>query len=88
MDFVGYMESMEQDTSRSLEKLGPWEGFGAYGFGNNGTESIFQSSRSVHHMTSSGASDAWSRLANNYTTSIKSVDPTPARSQYYIRRIE
>jgi hypothetical protein len=30
-DFLGHIESMEQVTSRLLEKIGAWEGFGASG---------------------------------------------------------
>jgi hypothetical protein len=71
INFVGHMEAMEEDAKTLLERIGAWEEYGSSGWGDGGSESIFRSSSSVHHATSSGASDSWRRLSEYYTPELE-----------------
>jgi hypothetical protein len=64
IDFVGHMETIQQDAKRFLTRLGVWQEFGQSGWGVNGNESIFASkSHDVEHSaTSNDATDMKSRL--------------------------
>jgi hypothetical protein len=42
INFVGNVETAADDARRLLQKIGAWEEFGATGWGESGTESIFQ----------------------------------------------
>ena len=71
IDFVGSMDNQQDDARRLLQTIGAWEGYGASGWGVNGTEQIFQSKSSVNHATSSSASHAWDRLNKYYTPELE-----------------
>lgn len=43
INFVGRMEHLEEDARRLLEKIGAWDEFGASGWGDDGSSSLFQS---------------------------------------------
>ena len=42
IDFVGHLETAEEDTRCLLERIGAWEEFGRFGWGKNGNSSIFE----------------------------------------------
>jgi hypothetical protein len=41
VNFIGRMETIEEDSKRFLDRVGAWEEIGATGWGVNGTERIF-----------------------------------------------
>jgi hypothetical protein len=51
LNFVGHMETLEQDAKRLLIKIGAWDKYGKSGFGDDGKESFFFDSSSVKHAT-------------------------------------
>ena len=53
INFVGHTETAKQDAKRLLEQVGAWDEFGKSGWGQHGNESIFQSTGTVVHATSS-----------------------------------
>jgi hypothetical protein len=80
---------MEENTRRLLEKTPwAWGEFGASGWRGDGTESIFQSSSSVHHTTSYGTSDSWSRLANYYTPELEAAVEAKYATEYDIANFQ
>jgi Sulfotransferase family len=42
VNFVGYMDTIQEDAERLLKRLGVWEKYGRSGWGSNGKEHIFQ----------------------------------------------
>ena len=58
INFVGYMDSIAEDTKSMLEILGQdvWDTYGASGWGLNGNESIFAGLENAHHYAEGGAS--------------------------------
>ena len=48
IDFVGSFGNIHNDTKRLLQRIGAWDEFGSYGWGESGTEEIFGSSRTRH----------------------------------------
>lgn len=86
LDFVGHMETLESDAEKLLKKIGAWEDYGAFGWGTDGTERIYQSSSSVHHATSSSKSDSSSRLAKYYTPELERVVEARYAVDYEIAR--
>lgn len=42
MNFVGHYETIKKDSTNLLQKIGVWERFGKSGWGNDGTEAIFE----------------------------------------------
>ena len=53
INFIGHMESIQQDSKRLLEQVGAWEEIGALGWGSNGTERIFGSTTHDYEQISS-----------------------------------
>ena len=51
LDFVGHLESAEEDPRELLKRVGAWEEFGKTGLGVNHNESIFQSTNAVRHAS-------------------------------------
>ena len=49
LNFVGHMESLQQDAKALLHRIGAWEKFGRDGWGLYGNESIFASKSGVDH---------------------------------------
>jgi hypothetical protein len=43
VNFVGHMDTMEEDAKRLLKSIGAWDQYGASGWGEDGGQSIFQS---------------------------------------------
>ena len=82
LDYVGHMDTIQQDAKELLEMLGTWEDFGQSGWGLYGNESIFQSTSAVSHATSDGATDSWSRLARYYTPEIERLVEKKYRYDY------
>lgn len=69
INFVGYMHSIAQDSRRLLQQLGVWEDVGASGWGEDGSQAIFESragSVGRKHATSAGE-----RLKQHYTPLIE-----------------
>jgi hypothetical protein len=71
VDFVGHMETIQQDAKRLLTRLGVWQEFGQSGWGVHGNESIFASKSHVEHSTSNDMTDMKSRLAKYYTPELE-----------------
>lgn len=46
INFVGHMEHQEHDAEVLLRKIGAWDTYGTSGWGDNGTEHVFQTSGS------------------------------------------
>ena len=67
VNFVGNMEDLSTShVARDLlERIGAWEDFGAHGWGENGTESIYQSKSTVHHATSDTAASPLFRMEDS-----------------------
>ena len=51
INFVGYFDSIEDDTKRLLKQVHAWDDYGAWGWGGSRNGSIF-SSNTVSHRTS------------------------------------
>jgi Sulfotransferase family len=70
INFVGHMESIQQDTQQLLKRLPGkvWEQYGATGWGRYRNESIFSSIGTVPH-----ASGAKSKLRKYYTTTTEAM---------------
>jgi hypothetical protein len=71
LNFIGHMETVEEDAQKLLTRLDVWSKYGESGWGKKGNESIFQTTSSVHHATSHGAADSWARLAQHYTPELE-----------------
>jgi hypothetical protein len=71
LDFVGHLESGEEDARELLKRVGAWEEFGKKGWGVNHNESIFQSTSAVRHATSNGTMESKSRLPLYYTPELE-----------------
>jgi Sulfotransferase family len=48
INFVGHMETVAVDAERLLRLVGAWQGYGASGWGRNGTEGIFSTNTAKH----------------------------------------
>jgi hypothetical protein len=51
INFIGTLDTAMEDTKRLLQRIGAWDTFGDSGWGNNGTEAIFQSTNNIGHAT-------------------------------------
>lgn len=54
VNFVGHMETINEDIERLLKQIGAWENFGRTGWGENGDEAIFAAKSGGtgrHHAT-------------------------------------
>jgi hypothetical protein len=51
INFVGHMETLQEDARRLLTGIGAWEEFGKSGYGQDGTEPIFTTKAVVKHAT-------------------------------------
>jgi hypothetical protein len=71
LDFVGHLESAEEDARELLKRVGAWEEFGKTGWGVHHNESIFQSTSAVRHSTSNGTMESKSRLPLYYTPELE-----------------
>jgi hypothetical protein len=75
LDFIGHLETVEEDARILLERIGAWDKFGASGWGKYGNESIFQSTSGLDHATSNGTKESRDRLSKYYTPEIeKEID--------------
>ncbi len=59
INFVGKLENRMADTHLMLKQVGAFEKFGAFGWGEFGNESIFQSNRAEHQTGSSNKMDQY-----------------------------
>jgi len=57
INFVGHMESLEDDAKRLLVKVGAWDEFGKSGWGTSGNQSIFQRDISIGRQHATHAAD-------------------------------
>jgi len=48
IDFVGSFSNARGDTEKLLKQIGAWEEFGSTGWGVNGTEAIFGTTKTCH----------------------------------------
>ena len=72
INFIGHMETIEQDAKQLLlMKIGAWEEYGKSGWGPDGNESIFQTTSTSPHATSTGMEDSWERLRGYYTPELE-----------------
>ena len=55
INFVGHLETAENDTKRLLQKMGAWEKYGKSGWGQHGNTSIFE------NPADAGGHATWSR---------------------------
>jgi len=63
LNFVGHMETLEQDAKLLLERIGAWRDYGASGWGSNGTDPVFSmANREGRHH----AHDAARRMEEYY----------------------
>jgi len=65
IDFVGHLESAAKDAEVLLRKLGAWDEYGANGWGQKGTNSIFDANLSPHTTGSNN------RLLDYYTPELE-----------------
>lgn len=65
INFVGHMETVEQDAKQLLERIGAWHAYGASGWGVNGTQSLF------HAVGVQHATDAKMKLQSYYTPDLE-----------------
>ncbi|CAB9517487.1 carbohydrate [Seminavis robusta] len=49
LNFIGHLETVQQDAKRLLRKIGAWEQYGKNGWGKNETSAIFESADGTHH---------------------------------------
>lgn len=48
IDYVGLFDNIQNDTKSLLQRVGAWKEFGSNGWGVNGTEAIFGTSKTAH----------------------------------------
>lgn len=70
INFIGKYETISRDSERLLKKIGAWDKYGSDGWGNNGTEAIFESApissvSRVQVMVRQGYSQVLSTLASD-----------------------
>ena len=51
INFIGHLETAQDDAKALLERVGAWEDFGATGWGADGSEPIFGSKSTIVHKT-------------------------------------
>jgi hypothetical protein len=56
INFIGYLESVEEDARRLLERIGAYDEFGAHGWGRH-NQSLFQSNLASHKTSSNDHTD-------------------------------
>jgi hypothetical protein len=56
INFVGYLETVQEDAKRLLERIGAYEEYGAHGWGTN-NQSLFQSNLASHKTSSTSHTD-------------------------------
>ena len=71
LNFVGHMETIQDDAKELLTRIGAWEDFGISGWGVFGNESIFQSKSDITHWTTSQIDDSRKRLSQYYTPELE-----------------
>jgi Sulfotransferase family len=78
LNFVGRMETIAKDAERLLRKIGAWEGYGAWGWGENGTSPVFgQPPGAVGRMHATNAAE---RLKTYFTPELEQ------QVEYYYRK--
>jgi hypothetical protein len=77
INFIGRMETIQEDATRLLKQVGAWELFGKTGWGANGKDSIFQAKAGGvgrYHAT-----NANSKLKSYFTPELGSIGGTILR---------
>ena len=55
LNFVRHLETAQADARSLLEKIGAWESFGYFGWGEHGNEAIFASKDKLTDAPTSGS---------------------------------
>lgn len=67
INFVGHMETLQEDARRLLQQVGAWDGYASSGWGLNGNQAVFAGQSSANNHAT-GSQD---RLRHFYTPSLE-----------------
>ena len=69
INFVGYMDTLQEDAQRLLTQVGAWDPYGATGWGPNGTHAMFQDPHAT--LSNNHVTQAYTRMRHYYTAAME-----------------
>jgi hypothetical protein len=85
LDFVGHMDTVDQDARILLERIGAWNSMGASGWGKFHDESFFHTKSGVKHATSQ---DCLRRFTNHTNNDSECGGYSTRLARYYTPALE